>query len=262
MNRKNDGFTLAELLIVVAIVLVLVAIAIPVFTSQIEKSREATDLANIRSSFAEVKSQALTERKDVTGDPVALEQQEPGWQSVEQARTLEQLMTSVDGTPVPGGTAWIEFDFSTSECTLHYGDGDGGQTPDPLPEVPGSKAKEDAKDFPEGSNERLIMNSIEEAEREALRLYKEAGEDGNVAYMVTFGEGGKISLERVLDRQRYTVAGPATILKDGYMVGISAEGKVGCNLKYDKDAGKLTIEKSRIYRNKWHNEFYGFDFGY
>ena len=43
----------AELLIVVAIIAVLVAIAIPVFTTQLEKSREATDLSNIRSAYAE-----------------------------------------------------------------------------------------------------------------------------------------------------------------------------------------------------------------
>ena len=33
---------------------VLVAIAIPVFSAQLEKSREATDIANIRSAYAEV----------------------------------------------------------------------------------------------------------------------------------------------------------------------------------------------------------------
>ena len=47
MKRKNKGFTLAELLIVVAIIAVLTAIAIPVFTTQLEKSREATDVANV-----------------------------------------------------------------------------------------------------------------------------------------------------------------------------------------------------------------------
>lgn len=59
--KKNNrrGFTLAELLIVVAIIAVLVAIAIPVFTQQLERSREATDLANIRSAYAEAISDAL-----------------------------------------------------------------------------------------------------------------------------------------------------------------------------------------------------------
>ena len=36
-KKKEKGFTLAELLIVVAIIAVLVAIGIPIFTSQLEK---------------------------------------------------------------------------------------------------------------------------------------------------------------------------------------------------------------------------------
>ena len=53
-KNNNKGFTLAELLIVVAIIAVLVAIAIPIFNSQLEKAREATDIANVRDIYAEV----------------------------------------------------------------------------------------------------------------------------------------------------------------------------------------------------------------
>lgn len=69
-NRLNDtegaklkstkGFTLAELLIVVAIIGVLVAISIPIFTSQLEKSRDAASVANIRSAYAEAQAAYLS----------------------------------------------------------------------------------------------------------------------------------------------------------------------------------------------------------
>lgn len=60
MKKNNKGFTLAELLIVVAIIAVLVAIAIPIFTNQLEKSREATDAANIRDFYAEIATALVT----------------------------------------------------------------------------------------------------------------------------------------------------------------------------------------------------------
>lgn len=60
-NRK--GFTLAELLIVVAIIAVLVAIAIPVFTTQKYKAELAVDQANIRSYYAELQTDYLLTRK-------------------------------------------------------------------------------------------------------------------------------------------------------------------------------------------------------
>ena len=62
MKKRNNkkGFTLAELLIVVAIIAVLTAIAIPVFSTQLHKSKDAADLANIRSYYADLQSEALT----------------------------------------------------------------------------------------------------------------------------------------------------------------------------------------------------------
>ena len=58
-NRK--GFTLMEMLIVVAIIAILVAIAIPTFNNAMAKSRAATDLANIRSGYAAAIVAAMTE---------------------------------------------------------------------------------------------------------------------------------------------------------------------------------------------------------
>ena len=65
--KKQNGFTLVEMLIVVAIIAVLAAIAIPVFSAQLEKSREATDVANIRAAYAECTAAVLTAPEDVKG---------------------------------------------------------------------------------------------------------------------------------------------------------------------------------------------------
>lgn len=47
--RNKDGFTLVEMLIVVAIVAILIAISIPMVGNALERSREATDAANERA---------------------------------------------------------------------------------------------------------------------------------------------------------------------------------------------------------------------
>ena len=59
-TKNKKGFTLAELLLVVAIIAVLVAISIPIFTAQLEKSREATDMSNLRAAYAECSAAVMT----------------------------------------------------------------------------------------------------------------------------------------------------------------------------------------------------------
>lgn len=51
-RQNRRAFTLAELMIVMAIIAVLVGISIPIFMGQLEKSKEATDIANMRAAKA------------------------------------------------------------------------------------------------------------------------------------------------------------------------------------------------------------------
>ncbi len=78
MKKNNKGFTLAELLIVVAIIAVLVAIAIPIFSTQLEKSKEATDIANVRDAYAELTTLYLTDNA-AHSMSVAARQGQDGW---------------------------------------------------------------------------------------------------------------------------------------------------------------------------------------
>ena len=68
MKKKSQtidskGFTLAELLIVVAIVGILVAISIPIFRQQLHKARVAADWANLRSYFSEIQADYISTGK-------------------------------------------------------------------------------------------------------------------------------------------------------------------------------------------------------
>ena len=57
MKLRDNGFTLAELLIVVTIIGVLVGVSIPVFNSQLDKAKIAVDQSNVRNA----KSVAMAE---------------------------------------------------------------------------------------------------------------------------------------------------------------------------------------------------------
>ena len=112
MKKNKKGFTLAELLIVVAIIALLVAISIPIFTSQLEKSREATDAANIRSQYAQVMIEAITSGGDVDGKTlygaVELKQKKDEWQNTGLKSNLEGIYGQVVGDyPKAGGTNYV-----------------------------------------------------------------------------------------------------------------------------------------------------------
>lgn len=65
----------------VAIIGVLAAISIPVFSSQLEKSREATDLANVRAAYAQTMAEMIGTENNPEPIPVKLKQKQYDWQT-------------------------------------------------------------------------------------------------------------------------------------------------------------------------------------
>lgn len=63
-NKK--GFTLIEMLIVIAIIVILVAIAVPSFSSSLDKANQATDEANFRTAQSLTAAKAVDYRPDTT----------------------------------------------------------------------------------------------------------------------------------------------------------------------------------------------------
>ena len=112
-RRNKKGFTLAELLIVVAIIAVLVAIAIPIFTTQLEKSREATDKANIRSAYAEASAALLDDETSTYSKNVTAKQKQANWQS-----NGDKATTEIGGMNVNASTTGWDIAISGGAVTI------------------------------------------------------------------------------------------------------------------------------------------------
>ena len=113
------GFTLAELLIVVAIIAVLIVVAIPIFVNQLEKSREASDLANVRSAYAEVMTSVIEGDTSKTVS-VELSQRESDW--------LNDPVTigSITHYKKDGDTVnWKGVPGNNGTCVVSYNEGTG-----------------------------------------------------------------------------------------------------------------------------------------
>ncbi len=112
LNKK--GFTMAELLIVVAIIAVLVAISIPIFSAQLEKSRDATDTANLRSAYAEVVANQLAGDGTATSPTVVQKGTDATNSGISELNKNDDFSVAA---PTTAGTSWT-VSWDNTESTV------------------------------------------------------------------------------------------------------------------------------------------------
>ena len=135
LKKNKKGFTLMEMLIVVAIIAVLVAIAIPTFNASLNKARIATDEANIRAGYASTLAAVLTSDFDVEkadgetvvyylqADGNVVLEKDKGTATLYACKATNNTETTVGGVKVGTAGKWakgnnISYTYTYSTNTL------------------------------------------------------------------------------------------------------------------------------------------------
>lgn len=113
-QKNNKGFSLVELIVVIAIMAVLVGVLAPQLIKYVEKSREATDIQNCDSIATALKTY-YSDKEDVTADVTVHVTSDGVKESTEPAVTNAGL----ENTKLKG-TGWTSKVDNKSAITITY----------------------------------------------------------------------------------------------------------------------------------------------
>ena len=118
---KNGGFTLVEMLIVVAIIAILVAVSIPLINSALEKARDAADQANERAAKAEAAILILDqdgEYATITGGATYADLKNGAYYDADKGKLMKE---NKDIDPYGRHTANCTSDYAKKDGTVSGG---------------------------------------------------------------------------------------------------------------------------------------------
>ena len=114
LNKK--GFTLMEMMIVIAIIVILVAISIPAMSGSLEKAHRAADAANLRAA----KAAYLTQSMLGSDDADALNDSKSYYYDIKEGKFVEGAKAEATAAKSLGSCknhddSYITIDFSAKE---------------------------------------------------------------------------------------------------------------------------------------------------
>ena len=223
--KRRAGFTLVELIVVIAIILVLAAALVPSLMRYIERSREIIDLSNVREAYESIMLD-MSEYGSAEDITVELKQGRDGWQS-SLPLTIAGVTydgTETDqwiGTPKAGGVCTVRFDTELQGAVFIWGDGSDSSPVDPTQDTISAPVFDAIERFLSGTVNPTLQTSSNNNQYARLR-YSQTRINGNTSNSRD-AYGQVVAQRLVLDEEAGTYRVNVGDSNTGSMSGLAQE---------------------------------------